>query len=147
MKGEVRVRIPSESPPSSGLFVLRQVVQTPRRRSRSIEPIPSCRLLLERFFTSSLPQGDRRRIKEQQKRCFKSEFRNTHFSFTLGAEGVEQFVSTPELHSDEAIEGDPLPPGQVWADWGHDVVIALSAIHRAKARIAEERRKDRLRRY
>jgi ATP-dependent Lon protease len=57
----------------------------------------------------------RRRVKEQQKRCFKSEFRNTHFSFTMGLEGVEQFVSTPELHSDEAIEGDPLPPGQVWA--------------------------------
>lgn len=57
----------------------------------------------------------RRRVKEQQKRCFKSEFRNTHFSYTLGTEGVEQFVSTPELHSDEAIEGDPLPPGQVWA--------------------------------
>ncbi|MCA3011284.1 MAG: protease Lon-related BREX system protein BrxL [Myxococcaceae bacterium] len=56
----------------------------------------------------------RRRVKEQQKRCFKSEFRNTHFSYILGAEGVEQFVSTPELHSDEAIEGDPLPPGQVW---------------------------------
>jgi ATP-dependent Lon protease len=57
----------------------------------------------------------RRRVKEQQKRCFKSEFRNTHFSFTMGTEGVEQFVSTPELHSDEAIESDPLPPGQVWA--------------------------------
>jgi ATP-dependent Lon protease len=57
----------------------------------------------------------RRRIKEQQKRCFKSEFRNTHFSYTLGVDGVEQFVSTPELHSDEAIESDPLPPGQVWA--------------------------------
>ena len=57
----------------------------------------------------------RRRVKEQQKRCFKSEFRNTHFSYILGPEGVEQFVSTPELHSDEAIEGDPLPPGQVWA--------------------------------
>ena len=57
----------------------------------------------------------RRRIKEQQKRCFKSEFRNTHFSYTLGIDGVEQFVSTPELHSDEAIESDPLPPGQVWA--------------------------------
>ncbi len=28
---------------------------------------------------------------------------------------MEQFVSTPELHSDEAIESDPLPPGQVWA--------------------------------
>ena len=57
----------------------------------------------------------RRRVKEQQKRVFKSEFRNTHFSYILGAEGVEQFVSTPELHSDEAIESDPLPPGQVWA--------------------------------
>jgi ATP-dependent Lon protease len=57
----------------------------------------------------------RRRIKEQQKRCFKSEFRNTHFSYAMGLEGVEQFVSTPELHSDEAIESDPLPPGQVWS--------------------------------
>jgi ATP-dependent Lon protease len=57
----------------------------------------------------------RRRVKEQQKRCNKSEFRNTHFSFTLGVDGVEQFVATPELHSDEAIDSDPLPPGQVWA--------------------------------
>ena len=57
----------------------------------------------------------RRRVKEQQKRVFKSEFRNTHFSYIMGAEGVEQFVATPELHSDEAIETDPLPPGQVWA--------------------------------
>ena len=57
----------------------------------------------------------RRRVKEQQKRCLKSEFRNTHFSYTMGVDGVEQFVSTPELHSDEAIDGDPLPPGQVWA--------------------------------
>lgn len=56
----------------------------------------------------------RRRVKEQQKRCFKSEFRNTHFSYIAGPEGVEQFVSTPELHSDEAIESDPLPAGQVW---------------------------------
>ena len=57
----------------------------------------------------------RRRVKEQQKRCLKSEFRNTHFSYTLGLDGIEQFVSTPELHSDEAIDSDPLPPGQVWA--------------------------------
>lgn len=57
----------------------------------------------------------RRRVKEQQKRCLKSEFRNTHFSYTVGAEGVEQFVSTPELHSDAAIDADPLPPGQIWA--------------------------------
>jgi ATP-dependent Lon protease len=57
----------------------------------------------------------RRRVKEQQKRVFKSEFRNTHFSYIMGPEGVEQFVATPELHSDEVIESDPLPAGQVWA--------------------------------
>lgn len=57
----------------------------------------------------------RRRVKEQQKRLLKAEFRNTHFSYFLGVEGVEQFVATPETHSDDAIEGDPLPPGQVWA--------------------------------
>ena len=56
----------------------------------------------------------RRRVKEQQRRVFKSEFRNTNFSYTLVPEGVEQFVATPELHSDEAIDSDPLPPGQVW---------------------------------
>ena len=56
----------------------------------------------------------RRRVKEQQKRVFKSEFRNTHFSYAMGEDGVEQFVATPELHSDEAIDPDPLPPGQVW---------------------------------
>jgi ATP-dependent Lon protease len=69
----------------------------------------------------------RRRVKEQQKRCFKSEFRNTHFSYTMGAEGVEQFVATPELHSDEAIESDPLPPGQVWAlsTGGQDAAAGL----------------------
>jgi ATP-dependent Lon protease len=33
----------------------------------------------------------RRRVKEQQRRVFKSEFRNTHFSYTLGPEGVETF--------------------------------------------------------
>ncbi len=57
----------------------------------------------------------RRRVKEQQKRCIKTEFRNTHFSYFMGVDGVEQFVSTPELHSDELIDSDPLPPGQVWA--------------------------------
>ncbi len=56
----------------------------------------------------------RRRVKEQQKRVFRSEFRNTHFSYTMGEDGIEKFVSTPELHSDEAIDTDPLPPGQVW---------------------------------
>ena len=66
-------------------------------------------------WIARLALESRRRVKEQQKRCLKSEFRNTHFSLTLGVDGVEQFVATPELHSDEAIDDDPLPPGQVWA--------------------------------
>lgn len=57
----------------------------------------------------------RRRVKEQQKRVGAAEFRNTHFSYVMGADGVEKFVSTPELQSDNSIGGDPLEPGQVWA--------------------------------
>ncbi|MDD3247486.1 MAG: BREX system Lon protease-like protein BrxL [Methanosarcina sp.] len=57
----------------------------------------------------------RRRVKEQQKRIGAAEFRNTHFSYVLGADGIEKFVSTPELQSENSIGGDPLEPGQVWA--------------------------------
>ncbi len=56
----------------------------------------------------------RRRVKEQQKRVGAAEFRNTHFSYVMGADGVEKFVSTPELQSDNSIGSDPLEPGQVW---------------------------------
>lgn len=56
----------------------------------------------------------RRRVKEQQKRIGAAEFRNTHFSYVMGVDGVEKFVSTPELQSDNSIGGDPLEPGQVW---------------------------------
>ncbi len=56
----------------------------------------------------------RRRVKEQQKRIGSAEFRNTHFSYHLGQEGVEKFVVTPELHSESSIGSDPLPPGQIW---------------------------------
>jgi ATP-dependent Lon protease len=57
----------------------------------------------------------RRRVKEQQKRIGSAEFRNTHFSYQLGSDAVEKFVSTPELYSEDSIGTDPLPPGQVWA--------------------------------
>jgi ATP-dependent Lon protease len=57
----------------------------------------------------------RRRVKEQQKRIGAAEFRNTHFSYIQGEDGVEKFVSTPELHSENSIGGDPLEPGQVWS--------------------------------
>jgi ATP-dependent Lon protease len=57
----------------------------------------------------------RRRVKEQQKRIGSAEFRNTQFSYTLGQDGVEKFVVTPELQSEDSIARDPLPPGQVWS--------------------------------
>ncbi|PLW83360.1 BREX system Lon protease-like protein BrxL [Kineobactrum sediminis] len=65
----------------------------------------------------------RRRVKEQQKRIGSAEFRNTHFSYIMGDDGVEQFVSTPELQADNSIGTDPLEPGQVWAisEGGADV--------------------------
>lgn len=57
----------------------------------------------------------RRRVKEQQKRVGSAEFRNTHFSYTMGNDGVEQFIVTPELQSESYIGSDPLEPGQVWS--------------------------------
>jgi ATP-dependent Lon protease len=57
----------------------------------------------------------RRRVKEQQKRIGAAEYRNTHFSYVIGTDGVEKFVATPELQSENSIGGDPLEPGQVWA--------------------------------
>ena len=56
----------------------------------------------------------RRRVKEQQKRIGAAEFRNTHFSYLLGEDGVEKFVATPELQGTSGIGDDPLEPGQVW---------------------------------
>lgn len=81
--------------------------------------------LMHPGVTNDIPEEDlewavrigleaRRRIKEQQKRIGAAEFRNTHFSYVMGADGVEKFVSTPELHSENSIAGDPLEPGQVW---------------------------------
>lgn len=65
----------------------------------------------------------RRRVKEQQKRIGSAEFRNTHFSYIMGSEGIEKFVATPELQADNAIGTDPLEPGQIWAisEGGTDV--------------------------
>ena len=56
----------------------------------------------------------RRRAKEQQKRIGAAEFRNTHFSYTLGTGGVEKFVSTSELRNQAGIGDEPLECGQVW---------------------------------
>ncbi len=66
-------------------------------------------------WTVRLALECRRRVKEQQKRIGSAEFRNTHFSYQLGDDGVERFVVTPELQSENSIGSDPLPPGQVWA--------------------------------
>lgn len=65
----------------------------------------------------------RRRVKEQQKRVGAAEFRNTHFSYFIGDGGVEKFVATPELRSDNEIGDDPLEPGQIWtiSEGGADI--------------------------
>lgn len=72
----------------------------------------------------------RRRVKEQQKRIGSAEFRNTHFSYQIGVDGVEQFVVTPELQSEDTIASDPLPPGQVWciSPGGQDEPVGLFRI-------------------
>ena len=72
----------------------------------------------------------RRRVKEQQKRIGSAEFRNTQFSYVMGLDGVEKFVSTPELQSEDSIGYDPLPAGQVWAvsPGGQDEAIGLFRI-------------------
>src|SRR5690554_596682 len=65
----------------------------------------------------------RRRVKEQQKHVGAAEFRNTHFSYFLGDDGIEKFVATPELRADNEIGDDPLEPGQVWtiSEGGADI--------------------------
>ncbi len=72
----------------------------------------------------------RRRVKEQQKRIGSAEFRNTQFSYMMGIDGVEKFVATPELQSEDSIGSDPLPAGQVWAisPGGQDEGIGLFRI-------------------
>ena len=43
-------------------------------------------------------------------------------------DGMEQFVSTPELHSENSIGSDPLPAGQLAADKGaQKIIMPISA--------------------
>ena len=72
----------------------------------------------------------RRRVKEQQKRIGSAEFRNTQFSYVMGLDGIEKFVSTPELQSEDSIGSDPLPEGQVWviSPGGQEEAIGLFRI-------------------
>jgi ATP-dependent Lon protease len=69
---------------------------------------------VKREWAVRIAMEARLRVKEQQKRIGAAEFRNTHFSYVMGADGIEKFVSTPELQSENSIGGDPLEPGQVW---------------------------------
>ena len=56
----------------------------------------------------------RRRVKEQQKRIGAAEFRNTHFSYVMGNDGVEKFVSTPELQAENCIGTEDVYKRQMW---------------------------------
>ncbi len=90
------------------------------------EPVPDAEL----EWAVRLALECRRRVKEQQKRIGSAEFRNTQFSYSIGLDGVEKFVATPELQSEDSIGGDPLPPGQVWAlgPGGQDEGVGLYRI-------------------
>jgi ATP-dependent Lon protease len=81
-----------------------------------IQPDGSAAILDEELeWAVRLALEMRRRVKEQQKRIGTAEFRNTQFGYSLGADGVEHFVATPELQNEDSIGGDPLPAGQAWA--------------------------------
>ncbi len=77
----------------------------------ALKPVPEEDL----DWAVSLALESRRRVKEQQKRIGSAEFRNTHFSYRIGEDDVERFITTPELQSGDQIGADPLPPGQVWS--------------------------------
>jgi ATP-dependent Lon protease len=55
---------------------------------------------------------------------------NTQFSYAMGLDGVEKFVATSELQSEDSIGSDPLPAGQVLAisPGGQDEGVALYRI-------------------
>ncbi len=97
--------------------------------------------LLYPSSTTDIPDADlewavrlalecRRRVKEQQKRIGTAEFRNTQFSYRIGTDGIETFVSTPELQNAEGIGTDPLPPGHAWgiSPGGQDEAAGLYRI-------------------
>ena len=92
------------------------VVKTLNGLLKLIHPSPDDKVPDEDLeWAVRLAMECRRRVKEQQKRIGTAEFRNTQFSYTLRKDGVERFVVTPELQSEEFIGRDPLPPGQIWA--------------------------------
>ena len=51
----------------------------------------------------SVSAGSTPKSEEQQKRIGSAEFRNTQFSYAVGLDGVENFVATPELQSEDSI--------------------------------------------
>ena len=88
------------------------VVRMPERATaRSASPTKENVSINARRYARALALESRRRVKEQQKRIGSAEFRNTQFSYSIGPDGVEHFVATPELQSEDAIGGDPLPAG------------------------------------
>ena len=80
-----------------------------------ISPDPQTKISDEDLeWAVRLAMESRRRVKEQQKRIGSAEFRNTHFSYVMGEDGIEKFVTTPELQSENYIGEAPLEPGQIW---------------------------------
>jgi hypothetical protein len=62
----------------------------------------------------------------------------------MGLDGIEHFVSRPELQSEGSIGTDPLPPGQVFAGGpgGHDGPTSDAEVRSALARIKRSQLHD-----
>ena len=93
-----------------GRVTTRRRAERPRHRRRSTRRVDGLLKLLYPDAEAPIADEDlewavrlalecRRRVKEQQKRIGRAEFRNTHFSYRIGEDGVEQFVATPELRA------------------------------------------------
>jgi ATP-dependent Lon protease len=94
----------------------RAVMKTIDGLLKLLYPSPDCEISDEDLeWAARIALESRRRVKEQQKRIGSAEFRNTMFSYRLGPDGIEQYVTTPELHRENTISPEPLPPGQCWA--------------------------------
>jgi ATP-dependent Lon protease len=74
-------------------------------------PSPEMESPMKTLSGLSLALESRRRVKEQQRRVFKSEFRNTHFSYILGTEALSNssrlrnFTATKRSKATRSLRG------------------------------------------
>jgi hypothetical protein len=81
----------------------------------------------------------RRRVKEQQRRVFKSEFRNTYFSYTLGAAWkplLQRLSCNQKKRSRVVIRCHLVRFGQLHPDWRRPVRVFVELKFRTSQALA-----------